>query len=1856
MSLSSSVFKPVGQALSARPEVTRTTADRAGAALGVLRRAVLCIGVAGMISLPAAAQDKRIVTIDDADYFGADYRTVKEVDLEACKSACLADNQCRAFTFNTSAGWCFLKSDFGELQSFAGAIAGRVVEVRAPRADQSADRKAELVFVPSAQLESAETYSLSIANSRHATGQTAAQLRQSGLLALSKRQGALAEADFLQLIKLEPGNYEAWTHLSTALLLQDPDNWQEKETKRKNAVSASLNAYLRAVNAQEQALALELLARALTTRSEYRTAIKAYRASLALEENSSIRYRYDELVAEHGFRIVDHQVDSDSATPRVCLVFSQKLPVGEDLSPYLSVEGEGTFSVEAEENQICADGLNHGARYQVTARSGLPAADGEKLEKNAALTIYVKDRSPSVNFLSRSYVLPSGGNPTIPIVSVNTNEVETAIYRVGNRSVADVLRDNRFLRQLDSYQADQIEDELGEKVWSGIVETGNELNQDMTTAIPVAETGVELKPGVYVMTARSKLDQKNRWGAMATQWFLVSDLGLTALDGDTGIAANIRSLSSAQALEGVRVRLLAVNNEILGEAVTNAEGFAEFAAGLTRGRGGRAPGVLVAETDAGDYSFLDLRKPAFDLSDRGVEGRPAPGPLDVFAWSDRGIYKAGETVHAQALLRTGSAVAQENFPLTFVFTRPDGVEHARFTVEDGGLGGHLQDLTLSASAQQGIWAWRVFADPKGRALTEQTFLVEDYQPERVDFELDTAATSLGRTAPTEVSLEARFLYGSPASGQSLEGDVIVKPVRALKDYAGYRFGVPDPDAYSLRGSITSGLKTDDDGKLTFEVFLPELPETTMLYDASVITRLVEAGGRFVERDLDLPVAQDSPRIGVKPAFDGGVDEGGPADFSVIVVGEDGKEMDAAGLTWTLSKVDRRYQWYRYDGRWSYEPITTTRRVGTGDFETTAGQPARLSLPVEWGQYRLDVTGSGALQTTTRITFNAGWYTADASSDTPDYLDVGLDKTSYRPGDVARLRLKPQMAGIAVVNVVSGGLLASKTVNVTGEETEVEIPVSDDWGAGAYITASLYRPMDLDQKRMPSRAMGLSWLQVDPGERSLDVELDAPERILPETVLEVPVRLANLEAGTRAYLTVAAVDVGILNLTGYETPDPDSWYFGQRRLGTDIRDLYGQLIDRTAGTQGRVRSGGDASGMRLEAPPPDEEPVALFSGLVEVGQDGEATVSFDIPAFNGALKLMAVAWTSEGVGHADTEVEVRSPVVMTASAPAFLAPGDRSRLMLEIDNVDGAAGSYELEMSASDGLNLDGGTLLTRTLDLDTGQKDLVLTGVTAGDRLVTTEVVATLTGPEGTTYVKRFGIEVKDTQPEVVRRSVFALASGDKLNLSADSFDGLRPDTVAITLTAGGAASVDVAGLLAALDRYPYGCTEQTTSRALPLLYLSEVAEAAGLGGDSAIRERVVKAIARVLSNQSSSGDFGLWSSYGDGDTWLDAYVTDFLTRAREKGYQVPDLAFTTALDNLENRLAYASDFKDGGEGIAYALYVLARNGRASMGDLRYYLDAKLQNFATPMAKAQVAAGLALYGEQERATTGFRAALAALPAKTTDRYRSDYGSRLRDSAAVTDYVASASMGEPLQREAIDRLKDAQVSASGRSTQDMAWMLLAANALNEAAAEARLSVRGEETPGRLAWALEGSEVSQFPAEIRNNGASATELLVSVAGQPLQPEPAGGRDYAVEREIYDLDGNPVDPAAVPVNTRLAVVVTVRALSDQPGRLMVVDRLPAGLVIDNPRLVRSGDLGGLSFLSTVDQPEHSAFHEDRFEVAVNQTRWSDRELTFAYLARAATPGDYAHPPASVEDMYRPDRRAITATGRLVVLGPTR
>ncbi|SDW39057.1 alpha-2-macroglobulin family protein [Thiocapsa roseopersicina] len=1817
----------------------------------------------------AEGGERSILLTPGMDYFGGDYETLKGIDLESCRDACLADARCRAFTFNSKAGWCFLKESASDARPFPDAVSGRVrigqAAVSPP--DLAATRSAELRFLPRAELDAARKLAARIAEAAP-RDQSPASVAAEAARAAANNPVRAADL-YAAALRLAPDERALWLDLARTAMAAEPSDWQVRQNFKRDATAAAVNAYWRSEGTSDRADALVVLARTLGERDDWRPAIRALRASLALVEDASVRDEYDRLIGEHGFRVTGHEVDSDAASPRICLQFSD--PLARDrgqLADFVRVTDRTDLPIEVEARQICIDGVEHGARYRIQVRAGLPAADGETLAKASDLDIFVRDRAPMARFLGRAYVLPAGGDPAIPVVSVNTDRIDAAVYRIGDRALGSAVASGRFRQQLSTWDAKQIADRSGEAIWNGHIEVkppaDTRLNREVTTSVPVGELVEDLRPGVYAMTAAPH-NAMQEPEALATQWFLVSDLGLASFSGNDGLHALVRSLSSADAVAGTTLRLVALNDDILGEATTDADGHARFEPGLLRGTGGNAPSVLVAEGPDGDYGFLDLTQTPFDLSDRGVTGRPAPQPLDVYLVTERGAYRPGETVQLTALVRDAKADAVSDLPITFIFKRPDGVEHGRLLAQDQGLGGYRATLDLSRVAMRGTWRAATYSDPKAPPLAEVTFLVEDFEPERLAFELESPVKTLDPEDLPEIALDARFLFGAPAAGVAVEGEVQVKPAQGLAAFPGFRFGLASEPVEPV-GQPLATTRTDDQGKAEIALQLPDLPPTSRPLEADLRVRLVEGSGRPVERSLTLPVATRQPRIGVKPLFGDAVEEGGNAGFEIILIDAandpNGQRQPAEGLRWTLSRLTTDFQWYESDGSWKYEPIVSTQRIASGTLEPgqidAATGVARIEARVEWGGYRLRVEGPDATALPADLDFEAGWYVAPRAVDTPDLLKVSLDKAEYRVGETLKARIEPRFPGVALVMVIDDRLIEMRTVEVPEDGATVELPVTRAWGPGAYVTAALYRPMDLEARRMPGRAIGLTWAGVDPAERRLAVTLGldpATGVIRPRQRLEIPIQVANAPAGEPVYVTLAAVDLGILNLTRYQSPAPDRWYFGQRRLGMEVRDLYGQLIDRMQGVPGTVRSGGDGAMIRLEGPPPTEDLVAFQSEIIRLDAQGRASVAFDIPDFNGTLRVMAMAWSKQGVGHAVEDLLVRDPVVMMASLPRFLAPEDRSRLLLELTHVDGPAGEVSLTVATDGGHVRIPANQAERTLTLAQGGRAAVqipIEAVSVGDETLN----LVLRTPDGQALTKTLRIPVRSNAPLVSRNSVVDLAPGGELRLDASAWSEVLPGTGALAVSISGAGPLDVAGLVTGLDRYPYGCTEQLTSRALPMLYLNEVATAIGLGTDTEIKERVREAIGEVLANQASNGSFGLWGAGGD-DGWLDAYVADFLTRAREQGYEVPDRAFDMALDNLRNRLAYVPDFSSGGEDIAYALYVLARNGRAAIGDLRYYAETKLDAFSTPMAKAQLGAALALMGDRPRADTVFHAAVAMLEQGDDDgAWRADFGSGLRDGAAVLTLAAESATGAVDLQALARRLEQGWVNATDTSTQDDAWLLLAARALMQGADKPQLTLAGEPWSGPWFSRLGADTAAALPLIVANAGQRPLEALVSVGGIPLTPEPAGGDGYRIERAYYDLDGRRIDPSTVTQGDRMVAVITVSADAQRQARLIVDDPLPAGFEIDNPSLIKAGDIADIAWLGLEETAEHVEFRADRFVAAVDRGPKAPTRFQLAYRLRAVSPGVFAHPAATVEDMYRPQRRAWTETGRVEVALPAR
>ncbi len=559
-------------------------------------------------------------------------------------------------------------------------------------------------------------------------------------------------------------------------------------------------------------------------------------------------------------------------------------------------------------------------------------------------------------------------------------------------------------------------------------------------------------------------------------------------------------------------------------------------------------------------------------------------------------------------------------------------------------------------------------------------MVEDYVPDRIEFDVTSKAKQINAEAPVELKVDGHFLYGAPASGLQLEGDMLVAPAAGRPGYAGYQFGVADDETTSNERTPIEDLpEADANGVATFPVSLGTPPSSTRPQEAQIFIRMAEAGGRAVERKLVLPVAPAAAMIGVKPLFgDKNVAEGDKASFDVAFIAPDGASLARDGLRYELLKLESRYQWYRQNSSWEYEPVKSTKRVADGDLTIAADKPARIELSPQPGRYRLDVKSSDPNGPLTSVQFDVGWY-SDGSADTPDLLETSIDKQDHQSGDTMIVSVNARTAGKLTINVLGDRLLTTQTTEVKEGTSQVKIPVGKDWGTGAYVVATLRRPLDVAAQRMPGRAIGIKWFGIDKTARTLSVSLSPPALVRPSTTLKLPVKIGGLSAGEDAKIVVAAVDVGILNLTNYKPPAPDDYYLGQRRMTSEIRDLYGQLIDGMQGTRGQLKTGGDSAGAELQGSPPTQKPLALYSGIVTVAADGTAEISFDIPEFAGTVRVMAIAWSATKLGRATVDVTVRDPVVLTATLPRFLLTGDRGTMSFDLDNVEGAAGDYTINV-------------------------------------------------------------------------------------------------------------------------------------------------------------------------------------------------------------------------------------------------------------------------------------------------------------------------------------------------------------------------------------------------------------------------------------------------------------------------------------------------------------------------------------------------------------------------------------------------
>jgi uncharacterized protein YfaS (alpha-2-macroglobulin family) len=1547
----------------------------------------------------------------------------------------------------------------------------------------------------------------------------------------------------------------------------------------------------------------------------------------------------------------------------IAVTLATEVDPGQDIQPYFQIQRlqqgklEGAWLIGEDRKQVWFMNVEPQIQYQITVNPGLRGMNGTVLTEAKSATVKTRPLQPSVNFDSKGTVLPLGYTSGLPVVTVNIAAVDVDFFRIKEPLLAEFLTQSRDNGRYGWY-ANQLK-QYGELSYSGRFELTPEHNTRSKRDIPVHTIDALKQPGLYfaVMRAAGEYDQRH------ITWFTVTDIGVHIRQYRNQLDVHTSSLATGEPLRNVTLQLLGSGSHVLQENTTTAEGAASFTQDLKKAR------VLLARTDE-QLTLIDLQQPALDLSEFELGKRPQL-PVELFVYSPRDLYRPGETLILSGLLRDFDGRKTQAPVLDVLLRGPSGATVKEFKWQPGEAGYYQTEWAIPTDAPTGRWQLAV------SGALQQTvvypFNVEEFLPERMKLTLAEGAERTVKTSTVDkiiLPVHGEYLYGAPAVGNRLsafyQAEHWRSPVEALKDY---QFGHLLDNSFTAHQELAD-FALDQQGKAELHI-PPGWRELQSPLKVHITTSLYESGGRAVTRSHPVLIWPTDSLVGIRPQF--GKDNppaNSMAVFDVVKAKLSGELLAAPKLEATLIREDRQYFWQYNDHQgWHWEWTEKEFPVASETLTLAAAKSAQVRFPVDWGSYRLEVRDLDSGQTTS-VRFFAGddWYhdwqnAENRGAARPDRVNLALDKSRYKVGETAQLKILPPAAGEALIMVESDRPLWSKQLHIPAEGFSISIPIASDWQShNLYITALLVEPSGKTRQITPKRSLGLLHLPLDREERRLEVTFETPEKTRPSTTLKTRVKVTSPSGPPPAFVTLAAVDVGVLNISNFKTPDPFQHFFGPRRYAVELRDMYSDVIESQRADKAKLRFGGDADLARGgKAPQSDVQIVSLFRGPIAL-ENGEADIPLGLPDFNGRLRLMAVAFGDEHFGSGETEVTVAAPVIMEIAMPRFLAFGDKAMIALDVQNMTEEPQTFTVSLDATAPIEM---APLEHSLTLEPRQKTTLRAPISAVGFDGSGRIRASLENAALGRLERDWHLGVRPAYPAATLRKQQVLKPGDSISVSAGDLSSAIPATLQGSVELSATVNLQVAAQLRELLAYPYGCLEQTTSRAHPLVYASLDNQARFNLKPISEEERLKRmqvGVDRVARFQKTNGGFGLWDKDAQEDQWLTAYATDFLLDARNQGLEVPESVLDKALQRLGYYLSSSGSFVGqhwsqeprhyAFASRTYAAYILSRVKQAPLGALRtlYQRDFKDARSGLP----QIHLGLALLnmGDQKAGQEALEKAVTNLPER--QMYFGDYGTKVRDLGQMIYLLLSHGK---LTDEALElslQLRDAIRDRRWFSTQERTALFLSGIALEQNANQtwsagwqlgqgAQQSVSAKGTWRKHLDAGDLAETFKL-ASLHDKPLYADVLLNGYGKEPPAPEESG---MSIDSNWYTVTGKPVTPQKVKTGELFLIHLSVTAKERVPDALLV-HLLPAGFELENQNLEHAIKLDEfridgkpLRELQEATPLKHREYRDDRFVAALDQAPWNPGHVFF--LVRAVTPGVYQIPPPIVEDMYRPEIRAI-------------
>jgi uncharacterized protein YfaS (alpha-2-macroglobulin family) len=1515
--------------------------------------------------------------------------------------------------------------------------------------------------------------------------------------------------------------------------------------------------------------------------------------------------------------VLKYDLAANQDIPELCFLLSESVARGPamPLESFVVTEPAAVLAATPRKDRLCLTGFAFGGTYTITLKAGLPGISGA-LAKDTQFRVEIPNRPPEFDFAAAAGdILPRLGDGGLPIRSVNVPKIEVRIVRVADGDLA-AYRDRA---PLTGAQAANFAPAHGEAAWQGAIDLKLTPNVDTVTRLPIDRMVGALKPGLYIATAKAAgvPDDAN---ALPTQYFTVSDIGLSAYRGPDSLLVAVRSLSSAAAAPGIDIALVAANNRELARVRSDGNGLARFDATILHGTGGDRPASILAYGVAGEFSALAL----------GGDAPAEPRPVTALIHVDRAAYRPGDEVDLLALVRNDQGMAVGKLPLTIDLIRPNGLVFSTLTATDSGAGSYIVKAPIPKHGSEGTWRVEARANAGEAPIGSASFAVATASPSRLSVALSAEMAVIDPAQPVNIAVQTQY---PEALAANIPGELRVSvagasvPFPAFPDFA---FGLTDQDAGP---TILDPLwfSTDAGGKASLPVKLALPPKATSPLEATFTAHMLDVSGLPVERAIGVPVATQSLLLGVKPQAS--IPPGQSAHFEIIAVSPDGARQEKAGAGWEILRRDTIPSWYWGGRRFAYRPAIKDSHVAGGTIDIPANGSAMLDTSLPAGRYRIEVFDPNG-EAISSANFTIGWAPRNAG-DPADKVAIKPAKPYYSPGDTADIFVQPPFDADIVLVSADPRIRETAIQHVPAAGATLHLPIPRDAGLGMQLLATAVAPPDANSPGLARRAFGQAMLLADPAPHSLDAKLDLPDVVTPAQTLQVPVTVSG--AGEDAvFVRLSAVG---------EAPEGDGLkkdslldpLIGQQLSTVSSADSYGRLITQSGVSSGRMADpdlpGGH--GESRDAQQPEQPAPALYSGIVALDKTGKATVPLRLPDFAGKLRVRLVAWSASRSGQDDTVLTVRFPLAVTLPLPPFLTPDDRADIALAIDNAGGPRGEYRISIRGEGAVTVQDQTEAVFNLaEHEKRAQPVTILAHAPGEGAV----VLSVKGPNGLAFERRLPMSVRPPSVTITRRAVMTVKPGGTLAMDPSLTAGLRPD---MTLTSV-SASIDTDFNLDAIARDAMSAGQDSAER---------IADAAMLAALYTPGDQLERVARRLGAYQNRDGGFSLFGA-SQSDVWLTAYIADALSTAKGSGSD-PDLVLARALDYLVAHIEPAG--AAGGQvsvsqtaiaTAAYACKMLAQNGRLDIFQLRSLNDRFQPTITNPVASALLAASFARLGDKAAASAGFARA-ASLPVDPP--LGALFGSDLRDQAMLTALMSeSGAVAQPAIAGAAGKMAAMAATRREFSGQETAWMLRASALQPKTDSAARLKIgdKAVELAARMS-----TEIAALPLPIIRNGSDTPlHIALTLTGQPL----GDGKDatgYELQRWLFDPAGKQIDPAALHQNDIAVVVLTGRFLGQGEAQPILTDMLPAGWTVEAAEI--ADPAGRYPWLKDLSGAQHVSAADGRF-VAVPRLVGDKHEFRLAYVVRAATRGQFNLPGAIIEDMAQPALSDWIAGGRTKVDPP--